>query len=76
MSFKPEVQTVNDAKFYQNNLAFATYAEALYSARDLMNRWMLVTDCRAAESDQEVNARIDCETGEFTMLPAPVKAAA
>lgn len=75
-SFKPEVQTVNDAKFYQNNLAFATYAEALYSARDLMNRWLLVTDCRAAESDQEVNAHINCETGEFTMLPMPVKAAA
>ena len=65
-SWKPEVQTVNDEKFYQNNLAFATEAEALYSARDLMNRWLLVTDCRAVESDQEVNYRINTKTGEMT----------
>lgn len=38
MSFKPEVRTGNDTKWYDNNLAFATREEAEYSARDLMNR--------------------------------------
>lgn len=61
MSWKPEVQTCNDRKFYGNNLAFATKEEAERSARDLMNRWMLVTDYRAVESDQPVNYRITAE---------------
>lgn len=54
MSFKPEVRTGTDPKFYDNNLAFATREEAERSARDLMNRWMLVVECRAVESDQPV----------------------
>jgi hypothetical protein len=59
MSWKPEVMVAgNGDKWSQNNLAFATEREALASARDLMNRWMLVTDCRAAESDQPVNYAI------------------
>jgi len=59
MSFKPEVRVVgNGDKWCQNNLAFATEAEALASAVALMNRWLLVTDCRAAESDQVVNYAI------------------
>ena len=70
MSFKPEVEVVNEpGKFYSNNLAFATYAEALYSARDLMNRWLLVTDCRTVESDQEVNYKIDLLTGVMNEVP-------
>lgn len=55
MSYKPEVQTGNDPKFYSNSLAFATYAEALQSASELSQRWMLVVDYRAVESDQPVN---------------------
>ena len=58
-SWKPEVQVAgNGDKWSQNNLAFATRDEALHSARDLMNRWLLVTDYRAAESDQAVNYSI------------------
>lgn len=68
MSWKPEVQVGSDPKWYDNNLAFATYEEAIYSARDLMNRWMLVTDYRAVESEQPVNYRIDLETGEMTAV--------
>ena len=36
-------------------LAFATREEAEASARDLMGRWMLVTDWRVIESDEPVN---------------------
>lgn len=55
MSFKPEVSTDGGRIFHQNALAFATREEAETSARDLMSRWMLVTDWRAVESDQPVN---------------------
>ena len=67
MSYKPEVQTGNDTKWYGNSLAFATREEAELSARDLMNRWLLVVDCRAVESDEPVNAEI--KGNVFRMLP-------
>ena len=65
MSFKPEVRTGTDPKFYGNNLAFATKEEAEWSAKDLMNRWLLVNEWRVVESDQAVNYRIDLTTGEL-----------
>ena len=56
MSFKPSVSTDGGgATFNENNLAFATREEAEASARDLMWRWMLVTDWRVVESDEPVN---------------------
>jgi len=55
MSFKPSVSTDGGATFNENNLAFATREEAEASARDLMGRWMLVTDWRVIESDEPVN---------------------
>lgn len=56
MSWKPEVQIVNNGdKWSRNGLVFATEAEATNSARDLMMRWFAVTDCRAVESDEPVN---------------------
>ncbi len=67
-SWKPEVRTGTDPKFYQNSLAFATKEEAEYSARDLMNRWMAVVECRAVESDQPVNYHIDVTTGTMTAV--------
>lgn len=73
MSFKPEVRTGTDPKFYDNSLAFATREEAERSARDLMNRWMLVVECRAVESDQPVNYRLD-EQGTLHAVPAEVSA--
>lgn len=55
MSFKPQVETVNDpGKFLGNALAFATFDEAYQNARDLSHRWMLVKDYRAIESDEPV----------------------
>lgn len=64
MSWKPEVRTGNDPKFYANNLAFATREEAERSAKDLMARWFLVVEWRVVESDQPVNYRLD-EAGEL-----------
>ena len=58
MSFQPSVSTDGGATFNENNLAFATREEAELSARDLMARWMLVTDWRVIESDQPVNYAI------------------
>lgn len=56
MSYKPEVFV--DNQWANNNCAFATKKEAEASAFDLMNRWLLVTDYRAVESDQPVNWKI------------------
>ena len=62
MSWKPEVKTGNDQKWYDNNLRFATKKEAELSAKDLMARWRLVVDYRATESEDPVNYRINLET--------------
>lgn len=58
MTFKPEVRTESDPKFYSNALVFATREEAEASASDLMRRWFLVTECRAVESNEPVNCSI------------------
>lgn len=50
VSWAPEVIADSSGKWCGNGLRFATEAEALASARDLMARWFLVTDCRAAPS--------------------------
>jgi hypothetical protein len=55
MGWKPEVKTVNDAKWYQNGLVFATEAEATNSAFNLMMKWSAVEDYRAVEVDEPVN---------------------
>ena len=43
MSFKPMIKTINDPKFYPNNLAFATREEAEVSAKDTYGRWLNAT---------------------------------
>lgn len=53
MSWKPEVFV--EGKWSQNGLVFETEKEAKENAVDLMNRWFLVVDARAVESDKEVN---------------------
>jgi len=55
MSWKPEVKTVNDDKWYGNALVFATKEEAEANVFDLSCRWMLVTDTRVVESNDPVN---------------------
>lgn len=56
MSYKPEVFV--QGQWAGNNLAFATKEEARASATDLMQRWLLVEDCRVVKSDQSVNYQI------------------
>lgn len=57
MSYKPEVQTDNTGKWYDNALRFATYDEAYANARDLAGRWFAVREYRATECDDPVNYR-------------------
>ena len=68
MSWKPEIRTGNDEKWYDNSLRFATREEAEVSAKDLMARWLLVVDCRVTESDEPVNYRIDLETYQMVAV--------
>jgi hypothetical protein len=58
MAWKPEVQTVNDPKWYRNGLVFATEEEAYASAFNLSMRWSAVEDCRAVEVDEPVTHRL------------------
>jgi hypothetical protein len=55
-SWKPEVQTTGgNGEWNGNALRFATREEAEANVRDLMMRWMLVTETRVVESDDEPN---------------------
>lgn len=56
MSYKPEVLV--NGQWATNSLVFATKEEAETSAFDLMDRWTLVQDYRALESEQPVNYQI------------------
>lgn len=74
MSYKPAVEVINEpGKYHTNNLAFATSEEAERSARDLMSRWMLVTNWKVVESDQPVNYRLD-EAGQLYAVQEGEKA--
>jgi len=68
MAWKPEVFVGND--WCRNGLAFATEAEALNSANDLMYRWMNVKEARAVEVEgmPVSHSYID---GELRFLPPP-----
>jgi hypothetical protein len=58
VSWAPEVVADSSGKWCGNALRFATQDEALASARDLMARWYLVTDCRAVPSADPVTYRM------------------
>jgi hypothetical protein len=62
MSYKPEVQTDNSGKWYDNALRFETEEEALASAKDLERRWFAVRAVRASYSDDTVNYKLDLKT--------------
>lgn len=57
MSWKPEVIADSTGKWCGNALRFATKEEAELNVRDLMNRWLLVSDTRVVECDDPVNYR-------------------
>lgn len=69
MSYKMEVRTVNDPKFYGNACAFATEDEALRAGDELMGRWLLVVKYRAVESDEPVNYEFPPEASR----PRPIR---
>jgi hypothetical protein len=57
-SWKPQVQVVGEGdNWYDNALRFATPEEAIDNARVLSCRWLLVTNYRAATSNEPVNYR-------------------
>lgn len=66
MSYMPEVTTDDTGKWYGNALRFATYDEALASARALSMRWFAVREYRASESLDPVNYALNLETMEMT----------
>jgi len=55
MAWKPEVEV--DGKFSRNGLVFETKEEAEANAQNLMDRWLLVTGCRAVEVNEKPNYR-------------------
>jgi len=67
-SYAPEVVADSTGKFYGNALRFATREEAEANVRDLWSRWVLVTDTRVVESDDEPNYRWT-EQGLVRILP-------
>lgn len=52
-----------EGQWASNALRFATREEAEASFRELMSRWWVPTDGRAAESEDPVNYRFDLKTG-------------
>jgi hypothetical protein len=58
MSFKCEVLTANDPKWYTNALRFETAAEAEQYGLDLILRWTGSRDYRATECADPVNYKI------------------
>lgn len=55
MAWKMEVQTGTDPTWYPNGVTWPDKASALAEGKDLSGRWLLVTDYRAVESDEQPN---------------------
>ncbi len=56
-SFAPEVIADSSGKWAGNALRFPTREEAEANVKNLKQRWMLVTDTRVVESEDEPNYR-------------------
>ena len=57
-SFKAEILTVNDPKWYSTSLRFATESEADQYGLDLILRWTASRDYRVVESEDSITYRI------------------
>ena len=69
-SWKPEVVADSSGAFCGNALRFPTKEEAEANALDLSYRWILVSQWRATESDDEPNYRlVDGATVEIEAQP-------
>ncbi len=60
-SWKTEVCV--DGQWATNALRFATKNEAEAAGQELLSRWWVPTDSRAAESDDPVNYKFDFNAG-------------
>lgn len=69
MSYKTEVLTFNDPKFYSNACQFATWAEADAYGTDLSNRWTMVEKMQVIESSEPVN--YVWQNGKLARVPSP-----
>jgi hypothetical protein len=58
MSFKVEILTANDPKFYCNALRFETESEADRYGLDLILRWTGSRDYRVVSSEMPVNYKM------------------
>jgi hypothetical protein len=65
-SWKTEVCV--DGKWATNSLRFATKAEAEKAGFELLSRWFVPTDSRAAESEDPVNYMFDDVIGMPVVL--------
>ncbi len=54
-SWKVEVIADSSGKFCGNGVRYVNREDAEYAAKDLMSRWMLVTEWRVVESEDEPN---------------------
>ena len=66
-SWKTEVKC--QGEWSGNGLRFATKEEAEASGQELLDRWFVPTDSRAATCDKPVNYRFDFEAGKNVRLP-------
>jgi hypothetical protein len=69
-SWKTEVCV--DGKWATNALRFATQDEAEKAGRELLSRWWVPTDSRAAQSDEPVNYVFDDAVGRPVRLETAV----
>lgn len=67
-SYKPQVQVVNDNKWYDNALRFATHLEAMNYALDLHLRWTQTSAYGVAESSDEPTHTYSPETGAVEIV--------
>jgi hypothetical protein len=57
-NYRAEVQVAGEPnKWHTNAIVLPTHAEALDYGRDLASRWLLATDVRVTETDDEANYR-------------------
>ena len=67
----PDEQSLRTTSWTSNALAFATEDEAIGYAKDLMSRWMAVTDYRVAECQDEVTHHYTAQEGAQRLPVAP-----
>jgi len=70
MSFKTEVTADWSSKWVGNDLCFATEAEAKAYVRDLMWRWLTITDTRVVEGDWSVTHTWNTDTMKADRIAA------